>query len=134
VADVVPFGRKHLDGVVALFEGEQWPNYTRDAERTFRALSAPGSTTLVAVEKGRVIAVAQLQSDGEVQAHLSTIVVAGDRRGRGIGRRLIRDALRRAGGLRIDTISASDDFYIALGAQRFSGFRLRAEDLESEGP
>jgi len=116
--------------VVGLCEDEGWSSYTTDPERTFRALTAPGSTTLVAVEENQVVGVAQVQSDGEIQAHLSTIVVASDARGQGTGRRLIHEAVRRAGGLRIDTISVSDEFYVALGGQRFSGLRLRSADLE----
>jgi ribosomal protein S18 acetylase RimI-like enzyme len=74
--------------------------------------------------------VAQLQSDGEIQAHLSTIVVGREARGRGLGRQLIGEALRRAGGIRIDVITRNDEFYVALGAQQVSGFRLLPDDLE----
>jgi ribosomal protein S18 acetylase RimI-like enzyme len=116
--------------VLTLFEGEGWKTYTADPARTSRALEAPGSTTLVAIDGGRLVGMAQLQSDGEIQAHLSTIVVAGEARGRGVGARLIRERLRRAGGIRVDVITRNEEFYVALGAQPFSGFRLLPEGLE----
>jgi GNAT superfamily N-acetyltransferase len=84
---------------------------------------------LVAVDQGEVLAVVQLQSDGEIQAHLSALVVAEGWRRRGIARRLLGEALRRAGGLRIDLITRSGGFYLGLGARRVPGFRLTWECL-----
>ncbi len=70
------FTREHLDGAMALFAAEGWQTYTAERKRTFRALAAPGSTSIVAVDDGAVVALIQLQSDGEIQAHLSALVVA----------------------------------------------------------
>ncbi len=49
---------------------------------------------LVALEDSTVIAAVQLQSDGEIQAHLWAIVVAEAWRGAGLGRGMLREALR----------------------------------------
>jgi len=57
---------------------------------------------MVVIDKDRVIGFAQMQSDGELQAHLSLIAVDNDYRGRGIARQLIGVALLQAGGQRID--------------------------------
>jgi hypothetical protein len=46
---IQPFTQAHLDGLIALVAAEGWTEYTDDAERTYRALSAPGVTTLVAL-------------------------------------------------------------------------------------
>jgi ribosomal protein S18 acetylase RimI-like enzyme len=99
------FTRQHLEGALALFAAAEWQTYTADPERTYRALAAPGSTTLVAVEQTKVVALVQLQADGEIQAHLSALVVAEGWRRRGIARRLLSEALHRAGGLRVDLIT-----------------------------
>jgi predicted N-acetyltransferase YhbS len=127
------FEREHLDGVIALVEAAGWETYSEDPERTYRALAAPGSTTLVALEDGRIAGLVQLQSDGEIQAHLSALLVGEEWRGRGMGTRLLRDGLGRAGGMRMDIITAADDFYRHLGAEPKTGYRLRPADLEREG-
>jgi predicted N-acetyltransferase YhbS len=127
--DVRPFEREHLGGVIALVDAEGWDTYSEDPERTYRALSAPGSTTLVALEDGRVAGLVQLQSDGEIQAHLSALLVGEDWRGRGIARRLLHDGLERAGGMRMDILTSADAFYRRLGAESKTGYRLRPDDL-----
>ena len=91
------FGPADLDGAIALFADEGWLTYAQDPERTCRALVAPGSTTLVALDSARVVGLVQLQSDGEIQAHLSALLVPESWRGRGRGRTLLREAFERAG-------------------------------------
>jgi hypothetical protein len=51
-----------------------------------RVLTAPGVTTVVALDHGDVIGFAELFSDGELQAYLANMVVDETRRGEGIGR------------------------------------------------
>ena len=127
--EVRAFEREHLDEVLVLLRAEQWDTYTEDPERTYRVFTSPGSTTLVAVVEGVVAGLVQLQSDGEIQAHLSALLVGEGWRGRGLARRLLAEALRRAGGMRMDIISAAEDFYRGLGAESRPGFRLRPADL-----
>jgi ribosomal protein S18 acetylase RimI-like enzyme len=126
---IVEYERAHLDGCLRLFEAEDWRTYADEPERTHLAFTAPGSTALVALVEGRVVAICQLQSDGHVQAHLTTLAVAAQHRRQGIARKLLREALERAGGLRIDLISYCDLFYEAVASSRFSGFRITREDL-----
>ena len=83
----VAIRREHLAGVIELFREERWPAFADDPEATWRAMTAPGVTTMVAVDGERVVGVAQMLSDGQIQAHLSVIVVAEGYRRRGIGRR-----------------------------------------------
>jgi ribosomal protein S18 acetylase RimI-like enzyme len=72
-----------------------------------------------------MIGFAQMQSDGEVQAHLSVIAVDKAFRNRGIARELIAAALREAGGSRLDPVTdAAQGFYSKLPHRRMSGFRL----------
>ena len=118
-----------VDVVMQICRDEAWPSFAEDGDKTWRALTAPGVTTIVALEDGAVIGFAQMQSDGVVQAHLSTIAVRRDRRSSGIGKRLVQEALARAGGLRIDLISteSSDGFYESFEHRRFPGFRIYPE-------
>jgi GNAT superfamily N-acetyltransferase len=101
-ASIEPFAPAHRDGVIALLAAEGWSEYTDDVERTYRALSAPGVTTLVANAGGRVVGAIQVQSDGAVQAHVSMLLIDAACRGRGLGSPLLREALDRAGGLYLD--------------------------------
>lgn len=123
--DVVPFDDEHLPGVVALARAEGWGS-SEDPDRARAALTAPGVTTIVALEDGRVVGFAQLQSDGEVQAHLSNIAVDRRHRRRGTGRRLVEEALALAGGERIDLVSteAGERFYASFPHFRLPGYRL----------
>ena len=129
---IEPFAQTHLDALLALVAAEGWTEYTEDAERTRRALSAPGSTTLVALAGGRVVGAIQVQSDGVIQAHLSMLLIDRDWRGRRLGSRLLREGLERAGGLRLDIRTRTDGYYERLGASRSLGFRLTREALGIE--
>ena len=127
--ELTGFVREHLEGALRLFAAERWQTYTADPERTYRALTAPGATTLVAIDKGVVAGLVQLQSDSEIQAHLSALITGAQWRRRGLGRALVREALARAGGLRIDVLSRSGSYYLSLGAESVPGFRLRKETM-----
>ena len=111
---IVPYAPEHRPGVIALFAAELWPSYTRDPMRTCAALRAPGVTSLVALDDDRVVGIVQVQSDGAIQAHLSTLVVAREspaardrataarRCAAGRGRRAARPPLDRRRLLRLD--------------------------------
>jgi GNAT superfamily N-acetyltransferase len=123
-----PFAREHLAGVIDLFAQERW-SYAEDEQRTWRALTAPGSFTLVALAHEEVVGVAQVLSDGEIQAFLAILLVAQEHRRTGVARHLVNEALARTRGLRLDVISCADALYEALGFRRVSGFRLTLESL-----
>ena len=130
---IEPFARTHLDGLITLVAAEGWDEYTADVERTRRALIAPGVTTLVAIVGGRVVGATQLQSDGLIQAHVSMLLIDREWRGRGLGSRLLREGLERAGGLWLDVRTRTEGYYERLGASRSLGFRLTREDLGLRG-
>jgi GNAT superfamily N-acetyltransferase len=114
-----------LPQVVELCVAEGWPSYPEDLARAHRALTAPGATSVVAVDDDRVVGFAHMLSDGEIQAFLSNIVVAGSHRRQGIARGLIAAALDRAGGIRVDLITeTADAFYQSLEHKRSSGYRI----------
>jgi ribosomal protein S18 acetylase RimI-like enzyme len=126
---IQPFAHAHLGGLIALVSAEGWTEYSDDAQRTYRALTAPGVTTLVVIADERVVGVIQVQSDGLIQAHLSMLLIDRKWRGLGLGGRLLRDGLERAGGMRLDIRTRTEGYYERLGASRSLGFRLTREDL-----
>jgi GNAT superfamily N-acetyltransferase len=123
--EVVGYEGWHLDGIVALCRDEGWPSLAEDPERAHRVLTAPGVTAVVALDRRTVLGFAYLQSDGEIQAHLSTIVVAESHRRTGVARALLQGGIERAGGIRIDLITdTAEPFYESLGHKRMSGYRI----------
>ncbi|WP_197509436.1 MULTISPECIES: GNAT family N-acetyltransferase [unclassified Mycobacterium] len=124
--DYARFSRTHLDGVLRLCAAQGWTSFTADPARAARVLTAPGVTTVVALDDGVVVGFAELFSDGEIQAYLATLAVDETRRGKGIGRTLVTEALRLAGGERIDALSEDDalDFYRAFPHLEKPGIRL----------
>jgi ribosomal protein S18 acetylase RimI-like enzyme len=124
--EIHPFRAEHLDGLLALCVAEGWPGLPDDPRRAQRLLTAPGVTTVVAVVEGEVVGFAELLSDGELQAYLASIAVDSRFRRRGIGRALVDESLRRAGGERIDLLSeeASVGFYESFPHFRRPGLRL----------
>ncbi len=108
VALLERFAPEHLRGVLALCEAGGWPSFPADPARALRVLTAPGVTTVVAVEDGTVVGFAQVFSDGELQAFLATLAVAASQRGKGVARALVLEAARLAGGERVDLLSEDD--------------------------
>jgi predicted N-acetyltransferase YhbS len=126
---IEPFTQAHLDELIALVAAEGWTEYTNDVERTRRALTSPGVTTLVAIAGGHIVGAIQVQSDGLIQAHVSLLLIARNSRGVSLGSRLPRHGLERAGGLQLDVRTRTEGYYERLGASRSLGFRLTREDL-----
>jgi ribosomal protein S18 acetylase RimI-like enzyme len=123
-ATIEPFAPAHLDGLIALVAAEGWTEYADDVQRTYRALTAPGVTTLVAIMDGQVVGAIQIQSDGLIQAHVSMLLIDRNCRGGGLGSRLLREGLERAGGLQLDIRTRTEGYYERLGASRSLGYRL----------
>ncbi len=109
--------------MIKLFAAERW-SYAQDEQRAWRALTAPGSLTLVALYHEELAGVAQVLSDGEIQAFLAILLVAAGHRRKGIARHLVNETLARTRGQRLDLISCADSFYESLGFRTVSGFRL----------
>ena len=83
----------------------------------------------MALADGRVVGAIQVQSDGLLQAHVSMLLIDREQRGGGLGTRLLREGLERAGGLRLDIRTRTEGYYERLGATRSLGYRLTREDL-----
>jgi ribosomal protein S18 acetylase RimI-like enzyme len=132
-ASIERLAEARLDGLIALVAAEGWVEYADDAERTYRALTAPGVTTLVAVVREQVVGAIQVQSDGLIQAHVSMLLIDRDWRGAGLGSTLLREGLKRAGGLQLDVRTRNEGYYERLGASRSLGYRLTRANLGLRG-
>ena len=128
-ATIEPFAPAHLDGLIALVAAEGWTEYADDVQRTYRALTAPGVTTLVTIMDGQVAGAIQIQSDGLIQAHVSMLLIDRNCRGGGLGSRLLSEGLERAGGLQLDIRTRTEGYYERLGASRSLGYRLTRANL-----
>jgi ribosomal protein S18 acetylase RimI-like enzyme len=113
-ATIELFAPAHLHGLIALVVAEGWTEYADDVQRTYRALTAPGVTTLVAIMDGQVAGAIQIQSDGLIQAHVSMLLIDRNCRGGGLGSRLLREGLQRAGGLQLDIRTRTEGYYERL--------------------
>lgn len=123
---IVAYEAAHLEGILRLCAAQGWPSLPSDPERAGRALSAPGVTTVVALQHGAVAGFAQLLSDGELQAYLALALVAPACRGSGIGRSLVEGATQRAGDVRVDVLASPDStgFYERFAHKVMPGYRI----------
>jgi predicted N-acetyltransferase YhbS len=119
------FERQDLDDIIGICKAEGWESYY-DPARTFRALSATGVITVVAVENQAVIGFAQVLTDGAIRAYLANMAVTSEQRGKGIGRQLIKEAIARLDAVYLDLLSTGDanGFYERLEHRRLPGYRL----------
>ncbi|WP_427895140.1 GNAT family N-acetyltransferase [Kribbella sp. GL6] len=115
----------HLAGILSINEAEGWPSLPADPARAHAVFTAPGVTTVVALDGEQVIGFAYLQSDGHIQAHLSMMAVHASYRRKGVGRALLEYAHPLTGAQRIDLVTdTAEDFYVSFEHRTFSGFRI----------
>jgi predicted N-acetyltransferase YhbS len=119
-----PYERRDLEGIITLHEAEEWPSFPADAARAHRVVTNPGVTAYVATDENQVVGFVYLLSDGELQAYIANLVVAGTHRRQGIGIRLIQAAFAACGAERADLLSEADAFYDRLIHRKMTGFRL----------
>jgi GNAT superfamily N-acetyltransferase len=132
--EVVPFQAEHAAAVASLCRDEGW-DYWDDLATVTRALSAPGATTLVAVEGDEVVGGAQVLSDGEINWVLGMLIVKPSHRGRGIGKRLVAEAMTRTDARRLDLLTEDDGPQVLSLAPRKRDERLPAlPDLKLAQP
>ena len=122
---VEPFTDAHLRTVLQIRQAEGWTTLPADPARAQRVLTAPGAICVVAVARDVVVGFTHVLSDGEVQAYLALLAVRADYRNRGIGRLLVQEGLRQAGGMRLDLLTdEAEAFYKRLPSKQMPGFRV----------
>ena len=124
---VVPFGTRHLAGVIALCEAQAWPSLPADPERAERILTDAEGSSFVAVDGEDVIGFAFAIVDaGALDAYLSMLVVAASHRRQGIARRLIDAVFRDTAVVRINLLAepGSEQFYDSFPNRTFAGYRI----------
>ena len=122
---ITPYEKGHLAGILAICEAENWPSLPADPSRAHAVFTAPGVTTVVALDGEQVVGFAYLQSDGHIQAHLSQMAVHRAYRRKGIGRALLEYAAPLTGAQRVDLVTdTAEDFYQSFDHKTFSGFRI----------
>ncbi|TDD49378.1 N-acetyltransferase [Kribbella antibiotica] len=116
----------HLAGIVALCDAEGWPSFGADLERAHATLTAPGVTSVVALDGDLVIGFAYLLSDGHLQSYLSMMATHANYRRKGVGRALIAYAHPLTGAQRVDVITdTAEAFYASYEHHKtLSGFRI----------
>jgi GNAT superfamily N-acetyltransferase len=119
------YTRDHLAGIVALCEAEGWPSFGADLNRAHAVLTAPGVTSVVALDGELVIGFAYALSDGHLAAYLSMMAVHERYRRKGVGRDLIEYAFPLTGAQRLDLVTDdADAFYTSFDHKTLSGFRI----------
>lgn len=130
--EYVTFEEDHLDAIISLTASEGWPSLSADRARALRMMVAPGVTSVVAVQDGRVVGFARAFSDGELVAYLAEIAVEARHRGHGVGRALMNSLFERTKAERIDLLSLleSEGFYQSLPHRTWAGYRVYPDASE----
>jgi ribosomal protein S18 acetylase RimI-like enzyme len=139
--EIVAYEPRFLDALLSLCREESWISFAANPERAGRAMTGPGVTALVAVEREagteaggegeeRALGFAQAVGDGAFGGYLCMLLVDPEARGRGIGRALVERTLVESGVLRLDLLSSERamPLYERFPHNKIQGFRLYPEE------
>jgi ribosomal protein S18 acetylase RimI-like enzyme len=136
--EIVSYEPRFLDALLRLCRQEGWISFAANPERAGRAMTGPGVTALVAVERAgeeggggeRAIGFAQAVGDGCFGGYLCMLLVDEEARGRGIGKALVERTLVESGVLRLDLLSSDRamSLYERFPHNKIPGFRLYPDE------
>ena len=136
--EIVSYEAKFLNALLRLCRQEGWISFAADPERAGRAMTGPGVTSLVAVERAdeadggeeRALGFSQAVGDGCFGGYLCMLLVDPEARGRGIGGALVERTLVESGVLRLDLLSSGRamSLYERFPHNKFPGFRLYPDE------
>jgi predicted N-acetyltransferase YhbS len=98
-----PMEPEHLDGAVLLSREAGWPHRREDWELVFSV-----SEGTVALHDGRVVATTMMTPFGSDAATISMVIVEAAMRGRGLGRKLMDEALEKAAARNCRLVATKD--------------------------
>lgn len=84
-----PARESDFDAVREFLAANGWGKRVANAER-FRKMIENASRTVVAVDGGQIVGFARALCDDVSNGYIGTVVVAPDKRGRGIGREMVK--------------------------------------------
>jgi N-acetylglutamate synthase-like GNAT family acetyltransferase len=87
-----PVEPQDYDQVRQLLVETGWQQRVRDPDRFGRMLRG-ANRTIVAIEDKRVVGFARALFDGASNGYISTVAVAADRQGQGVGRELVKQLM-----------------------------------------
>lgn len=117
-------GKDDYEAIRLFLSAQGWEQRVNDAEK-FRRMMENTSRSVIATEKGRIIGFARAICDEVSNGYISMVAIAGDKRGKGIGRELVRRLIDNPGDEGITWVlragRESSGFWSKLG---FSPMRL----------
>ena len=118
-----------LERIIGLFISAKWIGAGDDTSFLRPALQGSFLTAGAFDENGLIVGVARALSDGCSDAYIQDVVVCPDRRGQGIGRRLIMTLVAGLQEKGVDWIAlvgepGTEEFYQKLGWEKKSGFTM----------
>ena len=102
-----------LDELFALYQAEQWTNFSR--KKIESMILAPASHYLVLEQNGEILAFIRYLTDEVETTFIGELIVSKNYRKQGFGRRLIEEVAARHPETRMELVSEQDDFYRKLG-------------------
>ncbi|MFK0161701.1 GNAT family N-acetyltransferase [Rhizobium sp. NPDC090279] len=123
--NLVSFTSEHVDGALALSRQAKWPHRAEDwhmGQRLSRGIAAVD-------EAGSVVGTILMTPYGEDCATINMVIVDEAMRGRGLGRKLMDEAMALAGGRPLRLIATTD----GLPLYRKLGFVAEGEIFQHQG-